>query len=57
MPIVMDGEFVELTMRDRQAFANALLNPVPPSDRAVANALWYQKIMPTTKKSLLAPII
>jgi hypothetical protein len=57
MLIMTDGEFVELTRRDRQAFADALLNPVPPSDRAVADALWYQKIMPTTKKSLLAPII
>jgi hypothetical protein len=57
MLIMMDGEFVELTRRDRQAFADALLNPVPLSDRAVADALWYQKIVPTTKKSLLAPII
>jgi uncharacterized protein (DUF1778 family) len=43
--IVKDGEFIELTNRDRQVFADALLNPLPPSDRAVADARWYQKVM------------
>ena len=43
--IVKDGEFIELTNRDRQVFADALLNPLPPSDRAVADARWYQQIM------------
>jgi uncharacterized protein (DUF1778 family) len=43
--IVKDGEFIELTNRDRQVFADALLNPLPPSDRAVADARWYQQVM------------
>jgi hypothetical protein len=38
MLVIKDGEFTELTERDRQAFANALLNPVPLSDRAVNDA-------------------
>jgi uncharacterized protein (DUF1778 family) len=43
--IVKDGEFIELTNRDRQVFADTLLNPLPPSDRAVADARWYQQVM------------
>jgi uncharacterized protein (DUF1778 family) len=43
--IVKDGEFIELTNRDRQVFADALLNPLPPSNRAVADARWYQQVM------------
>lgn len=43
--IVKDGEFIELTNRDRQVFADALLNPLPPSDRAIADARWYQQVM------------
>jgi uncharacterized protein (DUF1778 family) len=45
MQIVKDGEFIELTNRDRQVFADALLNPLPPSDLAVADALWYQQVI------------
>jgi uncharacterized protein (DUF1778 family) len=45
MQIIKDSEFIDLTNRDRQAFADALLNPVPPSDRAVADARWYQQVM------------
>jgi uncharacterized protein (DUF1778 family) len=43
--IIKDGELIELTDRDRQAFAEALLNPAPPSDRACADAQWYQQLM------------
>jgi uncharacterized protein (DUF1778 family) len=43
--IIKDGEFIELTDRDRQVFAEALLNPVPPSDQAYADAQWYQQLM------------
>ncbi|NJM76949.1 MAG: DUF1778 domain-containing protein [Acaryochloridaceae cyanobacterium RU_4_10] len=43
--IVKDRESIELTDRDRQVFADALLNPVPPSDRAYADAQWYQQLM------------
>jgi uncharacterized protein (DUF1778 family) len=43
--IIKDGEFIELTNRDRQFFADALLNPVPPSDQAMADALWYKQVM------------
>jgi uncharacterized protein (DUF1778 family) len=43
--IVKDGEFIELTNRDRQVFADALLNPLPPSSQAVADAYWYQQVM------------
>jgi uncharacterized protein (DUF1778 family) len=43
--IVKDGEFIELTNRDRQVFADALLNPLPPSSQAVADAHWYQQVM------------
>jgi uncharacterized protein (DUF1778 family) len=45
MQIIKDGKFIELTRRDRQFFADALLNPLPPSERAVADALWYQQVM------------
>jgi hypothetical protein len=44
MLIIKDGEFIRLTRRDRQVFADALLNPVPPSDRVVNNA-WYRQVM------------
>ncbi len=43
--IIKDGEFIELTNRDRQVFADALLNPVPPSERSIADARWYQQVM------------
>jgi uncharacterized protein (DUF1778 family) len=43
--IIKDGEFIELTSRDRQAFADALLNLVPPSDQSIADAHWYQQVM------------
>lgn len=42
MLIVKDGEFTELNRRDRQAFADAFLNPVSPGDRAVNDDRWYQ---------------
>jgi uncharacterized protein (DUF1778 family) len=45
MLIVKDGEFVRLTRHDRQVFVDALLNPVPPSDRAVNDARWYRQVM------------
>jgi hypothetical protein len=45
MLVIKDGEFTELSGRDRQAFADALLNLVPPSDRAVNNARWYRQVM------------
>jgi uncharacterized protein (DUF1778 family) len=43
--IIKDRELIELTDLDRQAFAEALLNPVPPSDHAYADAQWYQQLM------------
>jgi uncharacterized protein (DUF1778 family) len=43
--IIKDREFIELTDLDRQKFAEALLNPVPPSDRSYADAQWYQQLM------------
>jgi uncharacterized protein (DUF1778 family) len=43
--IIKDGELIELTDRDRQVFAEALLNPAPPSDQACADAQWYQQLM------------
>jgi uncharacterized protein (DUF1778 family) len=43
--IIKDRELIELTDLDRQVFADALLNPVPPSDRAYADAQWYQQLM------------
>jgi uncharacterized protein (DUF1778 family) len=43
--IIKDREFLELTARDRQAFADALLNPPPPSETAYADAQWYMQIM------------
>jgi hypothetical protein len=45
MLVIKDGEFTELTERDRQAFADALLNLVPPSDQAVNDARWYRQVM------------
>jgi uncharacterized protein (DUF1778 family) len=43
--IIKDSEFIELTTQDRQAFAEALLNTTPPSDRAYADAQLYQQLM------------
>ena len=45
LQIIKDRELIELTERDRQAFANALLNPPTPSDRAYTDAQWYEQIM------------
>jgi uncharacterized protein (DUF1778 family) len=45
LQIIKDRELIELTDRDRQAFANALLHPSTPSDRAYADAQWYDQIM------------
>lgn len=43
--IIKDSQLMELTERDRQVFANALLNPPPPSDRAITDARWYEQMM------------
>jgi uncharacterized protein (DUF1778 family) len=43
--IIKDRELLELTQRDRVAFANALLNTATPSERAYADAQWYKQIM------------
>jgi uncharacterized protein (DUF1778 family) len=43
--IIKDRELIELTDLDQQAFAEALLNPVPLSDQAYADAQWYQQLM------------
>lgn len=43
--IVKDSELIELTDRDRQAFAEALVNLVPPSDGAYVDAQWYRQVM------------
>ena len=40
-----DREVIELTDRDRLVFAEALLNPEPPSERGIADAKWYVQIM------------
>ncbi len=45
MQIIKDRELIELTDRDRQVFADALLNPPTPSDRAYADAQWYEQMM------------
>jgi uncharacterized protein (DUF1778 family) len=45
LQIIKDREVIELTDRDRQAFADALLNPPAPSDRAYADAQWYEQMM------------
>ena len=45
LQIIKDCELLELTLRDRQAFADALLNPPIPSDRAYADAQWYKQMM------------
>lgn len=38
-----DRELLELTERDRAAFAEALLNPPAPSKQAYADAQWYKE--------------
>ncbi len=43
--IIKDCELLQLTDRDRQAFVDALLNPPAPSDRAYADAQWYEQMM------------
>ena len=45
LQIIKDREVIELTDRDRQAFANALLNPPAPRDRAYADVQWYEQMM------------
>ena len=42
---IKDRELIELTQRDRLAFAEALLNPPPVSERAIADARWYAQMM------------
>jgi uncharacterized protein (DUF1778 family) len=42
---IKDRELIELTAGGRQAFAAALLNPPPPSERAIADAQWYAQLM------------
>jgi uncharacterized protein (DUF1778 family) len=41
---IKDRETIDLTERDRQAFAAELLNPPATSDRAIADARWYVEI-------------
>jgi uncharacterized protein (DUF1778 family) len=43
--VIKDSSLLELTERDRTTFANALLNPPNPSDRAYADAQWYKQMM------------
>jgi uncharacterized protein (DUF1778 family) len=43
--IIKDNSILELTERDRATFANALLNPPTPSERAYADAQWYERMM------------
>jgi uncharacterized protein (DUF1778 family) len=43
--IIKDREFLELTDRDRAIFADALLNPLAPSETAYADAQWYKQVM------------
>ena len=43
--IIKDSEFIELTDLDRQAFVEALLNPAPPSELALADAQWYKQML------------
>jgi uncharacterized protein (DUF1778 family) len=42
---IKDRELIELTDRDRLVFAEALLNPDPPSERGIADAKWYTQMM------------
>ena len=42
---IKDRELIELTMRDRLVFAEALLHPAPPSEQAIADAGWYTQVM------------
>jgi uncharacterized protein (DUF1778 family) len=42
---IKDRSFLDLTERDRQAFAEALLNPPTTSDRAIADARWYAQMI------------
>lgn len=42
---IKDRELIELTQRDRLVFAEVLLNPRPPSERAIADAKWYAQMM------------
>ena len=43
--IIKDRELLQLTERDRQVFAEALLNPPAPSETAYADAQWYKQMM------------
>jgi uncharacterized protein (DUF1778 family) len=41
---IKDRESIELSERDRLVFAEALLNPTPASERAIADARWYAQM-------------
>ncbi|MGK7877063.1 MAG: DUF1778 domain-containing protein [Xenococcaceae cyanobacterium] len=43
--IIKEHEIIELTQRDRQAFVDALLNPLAPSGTAYADAQWYKQMI------------
>lgn len=43
--IIKDHELLELTNRDRQVFAEALLNPPTPSAQAYTDVQWYKQII------------
>lgn len=48
---IKDRAQLELSDRDRAVFAKALLNPQPPSEKAISDAQWYQQMMNNTIKA------
>ena len=42
---IQEHEVMELSQRDREAFANAILNPPPPNEHLLAAAKRYKKRM------------
>jgi uncharacterized protein (DUF1778 family) len=48
---IKDSEFIELTDRDRKIFAEALLNPSPPSNQSILDTNWYKQILSQSRSN------
>ncbi len=48
---IKDRELIDLTDRDRKIFAEALLNPSPPSEKSILDAKWYEQILSKSRSN------
>lgn len=42
---IQEHQILYLAKRDAETFAEALLNPAPTSERAIADANWYKEVI------------